>query len=67
MPVIKSIREGIICLFSLPFLFPAAILSTKETISVPIGTTICQQRIRQFRSFEFLSKSLRATGWSEKL
>ena len=41
----KSIREGIICLFSLPslkYLFSAAILSIKEMLSVSIGTTIGQ-------------------------
>ena len=41
--VIKSIREGIICLFALPSLkFSAAILSIKEALYASIGTTIGQ-------------------------
>ena len=45
LPVIKSSREGIICLYSLPslnYLFSAAILLIKEMLSVSVGTMIGQ-------------------------
>ena len=52
------------CLLSF-FSFSAAILLINEMLSVYIGTLIGQKRIRQFRSSEFCSKSLRVTGWSK--
>ena len=63
-PVCHKINQGryyllIFSSFS-KYLFSAAILSIKETLSVSIGT-----RIGQFRSFEFSLKSLRAIEWSE--
>ena len=44
-PARHKIREGIICLVSLPFLkylFSAAVLSIKEMLSLSIGTMISQ-------------------------